>query len=156
MAYIRGENRPTGQGPDDGCPFCRIVDLPDEEALIVHRSTAAYVVLNLYPYNSGHLLVCTYRHVADYPDLTEAEILDIATLTQTAMGVLREASNAQGFNIGINQGSIAGAGIAGHLHQHVVPRWGGDANFMPIIGRAKPLPALLTETRELLARHWPA
>lgn len=156
MAYIKGENRPAGPEAGDGCPFCRIVSLSDEEALIVHRSSSAYVVLNLYPYNAGHLLVCTYRHVADYPDLTDEELLDVAHLTQTAMSVLRSASNAQGFNIGINQGGLAGAGVAAHLHQHVVPRWGGDANFMPIIGQAKPMPALLAQTRELLAAHWPS
>lgn len=155
MAYIRGENRPTGPEPGEGCPFCRIVSMPDDEALIVHRSTHAYVVLNLYPYNAGHLLICTYRHVADYPDLSEEEVLDVARLTRTAMAVLREASRAQGFNIGINQGAIAGAGVAAHLHQHVVPRWGGDANFMPIIGHARPMPALLSQTRELLVQHWP-
>lgn len=154
MAYIKGENRPTGPGPEDGCPFCSITSLSDEEALIVHRGETAYVVLNLYPYNSGHLLICTMRHVADYTDLNDGEALEIAHLTQRAMATLRRASNAQGFNLGINQGSIAGAGIAGHLHQHVVPRWGGDANFMPIIGHAKPLPALLSQTRDLLAEHW--
>ena len=153
MVYIQGENRPTSA--DDECPFCRIVALPDESALIVHRGEHAYVVLNLYPYNAGHLLICTYRHVADYTDLTDEEVREIAKLTQSAMHVLRQASNAQGFNIGINQGGIAGAGIAGHLHQHVVPRWGGDANFMPIIGRTRALPALLAETRDLLVANWP-
>ena len=91
-------------------------------------------MLNLYPYNSGHLLVCPYRHVADYTDLTDAETVEVATLTQTAMRTIRTVSGAQGFNLGMNQGPIAGAGIAAHLHQHVVPRWGGDTNFMPVVG----------------------
>ena len=153
MAYIRGENKPVDDGPGE-CPFCRIPMLSDEDGLTVHRGELAYVVLNLYPYNSGHLLVCPYRHVADYTDLTDAETIEVATLTQTAMRIIRTVSGAQGFNLGMNQGPIAGAGIAAHLHQHVVPRWSGDANFMPVIGRTKPLPQLLTETRALLAAAW--
>jgi ATP adenylyltransferase len=154
MAYLKGEGRPTGQGADEGCPFCQIPSMTDEEGLIVARAESAYVVLNLYPYNSGHLLVCTLRHVADFTDMTPAESADFVALTQQSMRVLRKVSNAQGFNLGMNQGSVAGAGIAGHIHQHVVPRWGGDANFMPIIGRTKPMPALLAETRQLLADNW--
>jgi ATP adenylyltransferase len=154
MAYLKGEGRPAGQGQDEGCPFCEIPSMSDEDGLIVARAETAYVVLNLYPYNSGHLLVCTLRHVADFTDLTELESLEIVALTQQSMRVLRQVSNAQGFNLGMNQGAVAGAGIAGHIHQHVVPRWGGDANFMPIIGRTKPMPALLAETRQLLADNW--
>ena len=128
MAYIQGE------GKGDGCPFCTIPSMSDEDGLIVHRGETAYVVLNLYPYNSGHLMAVPYRHVADYPDLSAQETVEVATLTQTAMQVLRRASGAQGFNLGMNQGGVAGAGIAEHLHQHVVPRWGGDTNFMPVVG----------------------
>lgn len=153
MAYIRGENKPADGGPGE-CPFCRVPTLPDEDGLIVHRGELAYAVLNLYPYNSGHLLVCPYRHVADYTDLTLQETAEVAALTQQAMRTIRAVSGAQGFNLGMNQGPIAGAGIAAHLHQHVVPRWSGDANFMPVIGRTKPLPQLLTETRSLLAAAW--
>lgn len=153
MAYIRGENKPVDDGPGE-CPFCRIPGLPDEDGLIVHRGTTAYAVLNLYPYNSGHLLVCPFRHVADYTDLTAEETIEVADLTRTAMRTIRAVSGAQGFNLGMNQGPIAGAGIAAHLHQHVVPRWAGDANFMPVIGRTKPLQQLLTETRSLLAAAW--
>ncbi|RNL80386.1 HIT domain-containing protein [Nocardioides marmorisolisilvae] len=154
MAYIRGESKPADDTEDE-CPFCRIPRLADEDGLVVHRGNTAYVVLNLYPYNSGHLMVCPFRHVADYTDLTEAETHEVAALTQTAMRTIRAVSGAQGFNLGMNQGPIAGAGIAAHLHQHVVPRWSGDANFMPVIGRTKPLPQLLTETRSLLAEAWP-
>ncbi len=154
LAYIRGENKPADDS-EQSCPFCRIpADGDDAAGLIVHRGEAAYVVLNLYPYNSGHLLVCPYRHVADYTDLTAPETAEVASLTQHAMRTIRTVSGAQGFNLGMNQGPIAGAGIAAHLHQHVVPRWSGDANFMPVIGRTKPLPQLLTETRTLLAGAW--
>jgi ATP adenylyltransferase len=155
MAYIRGQNKPGDAKAGNGCPFCRIPGLPDDEGLMVHRGDAAYVVLNLYPYSPGHLLVCPYRHVADYTELDAAETAEVADLTQTAMRVIRQVSGAHGFNVGMNQGSIAGAGIAAHLHQHVVPRWAGDQNFMPIIGRTKTLPQLMAETRSLLAAAWP-
>ena len=154
MAYIRGENKP-GDDSAGECPFCRIGASDDDEGgLVVHRGATAYVVLNLYPYAPGHLMVCPYRHVADYTDLDEHETHEVADLTQTAMRTLRSVSQAQGFNIGMNQGAVAGAGIAAHLHQHVVPRWSGDQNFMPIIGRTKTLPQLLTDTRALVAGAW--
>ena len=155
MAYISGENKPA-DGTSGECPFCRIPTLGDDEGLLVHRGGTAYAVLNLYPYSPGHLMICPYRHVADYTDLTETETVEIAHLTQQAMRVVRSVSGAHGFNIGMNQGAIAGAGIAAHLHQHVVPRWAGDQNFMPIIGRTKTLPQLMTETRSLLSAAWRA
>jgi ATP adenylyltransferase len=136
------------------CPFCHIPGLPDAEGLIVARGGAAYVVLNLYPYNPGHLMVVTYRHVALYEDLEPAEAAELAQLTQRSLRVLRKASSPHGFNLGMNQGRVAGAGIADHLHQHVVPRWGGDANFMPVIGHTKVMPQLLADTRQLLADAW--
>jgi len=154
MAYIKGENKPTGDESESGCPFCEIPRRPDDEALIVARGEVAYVVLNLYPYNSGHLMLVPFRHVADYAELTVAETTEIATMTQRAVRALRHASGAHGFNIGINLGTIAGAGIAAHLHQHVVPRWGGDTNFMPIVGNTRVLPALLGQTRQLVAEAW--
>lgn len=155
MVYISGEAKP--EDPDDArqCPFCRAPSRPDEESLIVHRGEQAFVILNLFPYNTGHLMVCPYRHVADYTDLTDAEVLEVAELTRTAMRVVREVSAPAGFNLGMNQGEVAGAGIAAHLHQHVVPRWLGDANFLPIIGRTKALPILLADTRRALAAAWP-
>jgi ATP adenylyltransferase len=155
MVYIRGENKPA-DGSAQECPFCRVPSLDDDEGLVVARGQSAYVVLNLYPYSSGHLMVCPYRHIADYTETTDAEAAEIADLTRTAMRVVRSVSRPDGFNLGINQGAVAGAGIAAHLHQHVVPRWQGDANFMPIIGRTKTLPELLTETRRLLAQAWHA
>jgi ATP adenylyltransferase len=156
MAYIVGETTPAG-GYDtpEGCPFCRAPALSDEDGLIVARGERVYAVLNRFPYNPGHLLICPYRHVADYPDLDEGETVELAQMTQTAMTVIRKVSGPAGFNIGLNQGGVAGAGIAAHLHQHMVPRWSGDTNFMPVIGRTKTLPQLLTETRRLLAEAWP-
>jgi ATP adenylyltransferase len=155
MVYINDHSRPS----DDsslGCPFCQAPQQPDADSLIVHRGRAAYVVLNLYPYSPGHLLVCPYRHVAAYADLTSQETVEVATLTQTAIRVLGEVSTPRGFNVGMNQGEVAGAGIAAHLHQHVVPRWHGDANFLPIIAQTKAVPMLLGETRLRLAAAWPA
>jgi ATP adenylyltransferase len=154
MAYIKGAGRTSGE--DEGCPFDRAPTLSDEDGLIVARGSLVYVVLNLYPYNAGHLLVVPYRHVADYTDLTVAETAEFAEYTQRAIGALRQASGPHGFNIGINLGSVAGAGIAAHLHQHVVPRWGGDTNFMPVVAQTRVLPELLADTRKILAEAWPA
>ena len=153
MAYIKGENRAGTDGPEE-CPFCRISKLDDAEGLIVARGELVYTVMNLYPYNSGHLMVCPYRHVADYTDLTPAETAEFSEFTKRAVRALRQASGAQGFNIGVNLGSVAGAGIAAHLHQHVVPRWGGDTNFMPVTAHTRVLPQLLADTRKLLAEAW--
>ena len=151
IAYIEK----GGQAEDDACVFCTAPTLSDEQALIVHRGETCFVLLNLFPYNSGHLLVCPYRHVATYDEATEAEVAEIGALTQTAMRVLKSTSRSDGFNIGMNQGAIAGAGIAAHLHQHVVPRWATDANFFPIIAQTKALPRLLGEVRDELAAAWP-
>ncbi len=153
MAYIRGENKPADATSGE-CPFCRIPRLPDAEGLVVRRGELAYAVLNLYPYAPGHLMVCPYRHVAEYPETTAEEAAEIADLTKQAMRVIREVSGATGFNIGMNQGHTAGAGIAAHLHQHVVPRWPGDQNFMPVIGHTRTMPELLDQTRTLLADAW--
>ncbi|MGH3656760.1 MAG: HIT family protein [Micromonosporaceae bacterium] len=154
MAYIKGADRPDAEEDTDGCPFCAIPKQPDDEGLVVARGETVYALLNLYPYNPGHLMVCPYRHVPDYTDLDDAETAEFAAFTQRAMRVIRRVSASHGFNIGMNQGSVAGAGIAGHLHQHVVPRWGGDTNFMPVLGHTKVLPQLLGETRTLLADNW--
>lgn len=155
MAYLAGEDRPPG-GFDSpsGCPFCRAPQRGDDEGLVVARGRLVYAVLNRYPYNPGHLLVCPYRHVADYTELDQAETTELGRFSQAAMATVRRVSSAPGFNLGMNQGSLAGAGIAGHLHQHVVPRWGGDTNFMPVIARTKTLPQLLADTRALLAEAW--
>lgn len=153
LDYLRGENRPL-EGNDVQCPFCRIPELSDEEGLTVARGKTAYVVMNLYPYNPGHLLVCAFRHVADLTELTAEERHEITDMSAHAMETVRKVSRAEGFNLGMNQGAISGAGVAAHIHQHIVPRWSGDANFMPIIGKTKVLPQLLTLTREELAAAW--
>lgn len=153
MAYIDGAGKPGDSG-ESGCPFCRAPGLADSTGLIAQRGELVYAVMNLYPYAPGHLLVCPYRHVSDYPDLTSEERQELGEFTAAAMRVLRQVSNPAGFNLGMNQGKVAGAGIAGHLHQHVVPRWSGDANFLPIIAQTKALPQLLGEARELIQEAW--
>jgi ATP adenylyltransferase len=156
MVYLRGEGKPISAEAGEGCPFCRAPGMAVDEGLVIARGHEVYAVLNLYPYNSGHLMVCPYRHVADYPDLSDSEVAELAAYTQKAMTVLRAVTGAHGFNIGMNQGAVSGAGIAAHLHQHVVPRWGGDTNFMPVIGGTKVMPQLLEDTRQLLAARWEA
>ena len=150
LVYIQ-----NGQQPDqDACPFCLTPKNSDEQSLIVRRGEHAFVILNLFPYNSGHLLVCPYRHVDTYDKATVAETAEISLLTQQAMQVLQHVSGAHGFNIGMNQGQVAGAGIAGHLHQHVVPRWNHDSNFFPIIAETKALPKLLGQVQIEVSKGW--
>lgn len=151
MAYIQAGPEPLKHD----CPFCAAPGKTDEEGLIVARGETAYVLLNLFPYNSGHLLVCPYRHFATYDDATPEEVAEIGALTQVAMRVLRTVAKCDGFNLGMNQGTVAGAGVAEHLHQHVVPRWATDANFFPIIAKTKALPQLLGEVRQAVADGWP-
>lgn len=153
MAYVRGE-RPSDEA-GDGCPFCAAPGKDDADGLIVHRGEHCYVVMNLFPYNPGHVLVCPYRHVPLYVDLTEVELAEFTALTRAAIRTLERSSRPHGFNLGMNQGAVAGAGVAAHLHQHVVPRWGGDANFLPIVGRTKALPMLLEDVRQSLLEAWP-
>lgn len=148
MAYIRGESKPTTAAREH-CPFC--LDAGAADNLVVTRGEVAYVVMNLYPYNPGHVLVCPYRHVADYTDLTLPEVDEISQLTRRMMTAIRAASNPAGFNIGMNQGAIAGAGISAHLHQHIVPRWRGDANFMTTVAGSRTMVMLLEESRDQLA-----
>lgn len=153
MAYINtGAEALRGSG----CPFCAAPEKSDADGLIVHRGVTSYVLLNLFPYNSGHMLVCPYRHIATYDQATPEEVAEIGELTQVGMRVLRAVSRCDGFNIGMNQGAVAGAGVDEHLHQHIVPRWSSDANFFPIIARTKALPQLLGEVREAVAAAWPA
>jgi ATP adenylyltransferase len=156
MAYIKGENKPQDATAGEHCPFCRAPGLSDDDGLVVARGRTCFVVLNRYPYNAGHVLVCPYRHTPDYIDLDAQERAEFGELTVRAVRTLTRVSGPQGFNIGMNQGGIAGAGIAAHLHQHVVPRWGGDTNFMPVVGGTRVLPELLERTRELLAEAWDA
>ena len=166
MAYVTsgsGTDRSarSGEAEDDdaagtssACPFCRIPALSDEDGLIVARGEKVYAVLNLFPYNPGHLMVLPFRHTPDYTDLDVDELAEFSAFTRRALATIRSVSAPHGFNIGINAGSAAGAGIAEHLHQHVVPRWGGDSNFMPVVGQTKVLPQLLADTRRLIAQAW--
>lgn len=149
LPYLRGENKPQE------CVFCHKESASQDSDLVVYRGKLSFVIMNLYPYNSGHLLVCPYRHVANLVELDEAESAEITNLTQQSILALQNVAGAQGFNIGINQGSISGAGIADHLHQHIVPRWQGDTNFMPVIGSTKVLAQLLSDLKNLLVKAWP-
>lgn len=148
MAYVRSDTTA------DGCPFCRIPTGEDADTLVVARGGTAYAVLNLHPYNPGHLMVLPYRHVADLEDLTAEESGELMAMTQQAIRTIRAVSAPHAFNIGINLGGPAGGSLADHLHQHVVPRWSGDANFITVIGATKTLPQLLEDTRDLLAAAW--
>lgn len=151
MAYIQA----GPEAMDNDCPFCAAPTRANEDGLIIARGKTAFAVLNLYPYNSGHMMVCPYRHIATYDLATDEEVAEIGAMTQTAMRVLRQVSRCDGFNLGMNQGAVAGAGVAEHLHQHIVPRWATDANFFPIIAKTKALPQLLGEVRTALADAWP-
>ena len=155
MVYIAGENKPTDDA-EGNCPFCQVPGRGNADGLIVHRGEHVYAVMNLYPYSPGHLLLCPYRHISDFTELNAAESAELSAFTGQAMTVLRRVSHPAGFNLGINQGQVAGAGITAHLHQHVVPRWLGDANFLPVVAQTRALPQLLEDSRQLLATAWAA
>ena len=137
-------------------PFTDIPNLSDEDGLVVARGDMVYAVLNLYPYNPGHLMVVPYRRVSELEDLSDAESAELMAFTQKAIRVMKTVSRPHGFNVGLNLGHSAGGSLAEHLHMHVVPRWGGDANFITIIGDSKVIPQLLRDTRQLLADEWAA
>jgi ATP adenylyltransferase len=139
----------------EGCVFCRSAGLDDETGLVVHRGEHAFVLLNRYPYVSGHLMVAPYRHEGEFAALLADEALEVHSLSAQATGVLREVMSPQGYNLGWNLGRIAGAGIVDHVHQHVVPRWAGDTNFMPVLADVKVMPEALEATRRKLAEAWP-
>jgi ATP adenylyltransferase len=143
-------------GDQPGCVFCTALAGDDEEMLIVHRGERAFVLLNKFPYSSGHLMVAPARHVGDYTELGADEVAEIHRLTVAALAALGEAYAPQGHNIGWNLGLVAGAGVLDHVHQHVVPRWGGDTNFMPVLADVKVMPEHLAVTRDRLAAAWPA
>jgi ATP adenylyltransferase len=153
MAYIRSDGRENG---DTGCPFDDIRNRSDDEALVVARGEQVYALLNLHPYNPGHLMVVTYRHIGDLEDLTEAELEELWVFTRTAVATIKVVSRPHAFNVGINLGGVAGGSLSGHIHQHVVPRWSGDANYMTVLSATKIMPQLLEDTRQLLADAWPA
>lgn len=145
MNYVTGE-RPVG------CIFCvKPAEEQDQKNLILGRSEHAYALLNLYPYNSGHLMVVPYTHTGDLAGLPSVVAADLMALTQRAVAAITEEYGPQGFNVGINLGEVAGGSISAHLHVHVVPRWGGDTNFMPVTADTKVLPETLERTWERLA-----
>jgi ATP adenylyltransferase len=152
MEYIEAH----AQGPEPvACVFCSLLEHGDPDGeRILHRGPTAFVTLAKYPYNPGHLLVLPVRHTGELEDLTAEEGAEIHSLLQRSVRALREASAPDGFNVGLNLGRVAGAGIPGHLHWHVVPRWGGDTNFMPVVGETRVLPQLLSETYERLRPHF--
>lgn len=152
MTYIVGAIKSGSAKSSE--PFSDIPTMSDEDGLVVARGELVYAVLNLYPYNPGHLMVVPYRRVAELEDLTEPESAELMAFTQKAIRVMKSISRPHGFNVGLNLGTSAGGSLAEHLHMHVVPRWGGDANFITVIGGAKVIPQLLRDTRELLANEW--
>jgi ATP adenylyltransferase len=139
----------------DGCVFCRAAAGPDAELLVVHRGKQSFVLLNKFPYASGHLMVAPYRHAADFAGLDDAEALETHRLAADGIAALAEVFSPQGYNLGWNLGREAGAGIVDHVHLHIVPRWSGDTNFMPVLADVKVLPEHLAETRTKLAAAWP-
>ena len=149
MTYISAEH--TGGHDGSSCVFC---DLParqdDDRTYILYRGARAFVIMNLYPYNNGHLMMVPYAHVDSLADLDEATLTELMTLAQRSQAVVQERMRPQGFNVGINQGRAAGAGIADHVHMHLVPRWVGDTNFMPVMGDVRVMPQHLDETYALL------
>ena len=152
MAYVAGE-RPSDEHEPSGCPFCAMQE-PRDGDLVVHRGETGFAVLNLHPYNPGHLMVLPYRHVSELEELTAEESAELLATTTTAVRVLKQVSSPHAFNIGLNLGSAAGGSLSAHLHQHVVPRWVGDANFITVTGNTKVIPALLADTRDMLAEAW--
>lgn len=143
MAYIKGDDAT----PTDECVLCQLGgEQPSVDHLVLYRGTHCYIVMNRYPYNTGHLMVTPYEHTADLSGLAAAVAEELFDLTRRSVAQIRNALEPQGFNIGMNLGKVAGAGIDEHLHMHIVPRWGGDMNFMPIIGGVKLIPEALDQT----------
>ena len=140
---------------ESGCLFCLAAEGDDEEKLVVHRGTRALVLLNKFPYGSGHLMVAPLRHVGEFGDLDDDEVVQIHRLASAGFGALAQTYQPQGYNLGWNLGRVAGAGVVDHVHLHVVPRWAGDTNFMPVLADVKVLPEHLVETRRRLAETWP-
>jgi ATP adenylyltransferase len=141
----------TGSNPDTGCVFCnapRTVD--DSESLLLFRGSTCFVILNLYPYNNGHLMVVPFRHTATLASLRSDELQELAVLTQRSEIALTDAYQPHGINIGVNLGKPAGAGVLDHVHVHLVPRWNGDTNFMTVVGNVRVLPEDLSETAKRL------
>ncbi len=139
-----------------GCVFCNAAAGSDEDGLVVHRGERAFAMLNKFPYASGHFMVAPLRHTGDFGELEDAEVLEIHRLAASGLGALAQTYSPQGYNLGWNLGRIAGAGVVDHVHLHVVPRWAGDTNFMPVLADVKVLPEHLLESRRKLAEAWPS
>ena len=139
-----------------GCIFCRALDLPDDEGLVVHRGERVFALLNRFPYASGHLMIAPIRHVGELTELEDDEVLELHRHAGRALAALAETYGPQGYNLGWNLGRIAGAGVVDHVHLHVVPRWAGDTSFMPVLADVKVLPEHLQESRTKLAGAWPS
>ena len=140
----------------EGCIFCRALAGDDDEGLVVHRGQRAFVILNRFPYATGHLMVAPIRHTGELADLEDEELVEVHRLATSGLGALSETYGPQGYNLGWNLGRIAGAGVVDHVHLHVVPRWAGDTNFMPVLADVKVLPEHLADSRRKLADAWPA
>jgi ATP adenylyltransferase len=138
-----------------GCVFCRAAAADDEQGLVVHRGVRVFVLLNKFPYSSGHFMVAPYRHIGEFGELDDEETLEVHRLAAQGLGALSATYGPQGYNLGWNLGRIAGAGVVDHVHLHAVPRWAGDTNFMPVLADVKVLPEHLSETRRRLADVWP-
>jgi ATP adenylyltransferase len=152
MEYLEAHQ---DESAPEGCVFCSLWQFGDPDGeRILHRGELSFVTLAKYPYNPGHLLILPVRHTGDVVDLTADEGAELHRLLQMSVRALGAASAPHGFNVGLNLGRVAGAGIPDHLHWHVVPRWGGDTNFMPVIGQTRVLPQLLSETYERLAPYF--
>ena len=148
MSYVSGDTTPD---KPPGCPFCLLPASGDDRAAyILHRGAHAFVIMNLHPYNSGHVMVIPYAHVDSLQALDDSATSEIMRLARVSQGVLADRLRPQGFNLGMNLGAAAGAGIAEHIHLHVVPRWSGDTNFMPVVGDTRVMPQHLDETYDLL------
>jgi ATP adenylyltransferase len=147
LEYVKDASKDT----EDGCIFCSKPAADDDEAnLIVHRGERCYVILNLFPYTNGHLMVAPYEHIGRIQDLALETLAEMMELAQRAMSRLEDVYEPHGYNVGFNQGRVAGAGFADHIHLHVVPRWGGDTNFMPVIADTKVMPQSLEQSYEAL------
>jgi ATP adenylyltransferase len=152
MPYIRGES-----GRDEGCIFCLAAEAGEDEARhVLHRGRRCYVMLNAFPYNSGHVMVSPNRHVGSIEALEADELLELMTLAQRSLAALRDAYGPEGFNLGINEGEVAGAGFAGHVHLHVVPRWAADSNFMAVTAGTRVLPQSLEDSYSELRERFGA
>ena len=141
----------------DGCVFCEAFKADaslDRDYLILHRGTHCSVIMNLYPYNNGHLMVIPYAHQITFEGLSAEVLVEVMTLMNKCVAVLRKALNAEGFNIGVNLGKVAGAGIEQHVHMHVVPRWAGDTNFVTTVGQVRCIPESMQETYDKLKANW--